>query len=134
MMPPIACEKLRSSRDKFPSRVLIVDDEPLVCWSLATGLRQAGFYTDTASTAAEALILAGVAPHPDAVLLDARLHECNPAVLLRQLRVAAPDCRFLLMTTERHETPGPSYEAVIIRKPFDLTDVIRLVDAAVSRA
>lgn len=134
MMPPTTCGESRSSHDKFPSRVLVVDEEPLVCWSLATGLRQAGFDIDVASTAAEALVLARVAPHPDAVLLDLRLHECNPGVLLHQLRVAAPNCRFLVMTTERHETPAPPYDAVVIRKPFDLAAVIRLVNQTLSAA
>ena len=132
MMPPASSEKLRTAPTNFPGRVLVVDDEALVCWSLASGLRDAGFMTDTASTAAEAVRLATLKPHPDAVVLDSRLHDCDPRGLLRQLRLAAPDCRFLVMTTDRHEVP-PAYDVLIVRKPFDLIDVVRQVRAEVRR-
>ena len=132
-MPPVTRGKLRATPANSPGRVLVVDDEALVCWSLAAGLRDAGFVADTASTAAEALWLAGVRPQPDAVVLDSRLHDCEPAALLRQLRLAAPDCRFLIMTTDRHEVP-PAYDVSIVRKPFDLVEVVRQVGAEVLRA
>lgn len=134
MMPPATRGKLRIVPAKSHGRVLVVDDEALVCWSLATGLRQAGFVTDTASTAAEALRLADVCPHPDAVLLDARLHDCNPSILVRQLRGIAPECRFLVMTTDRQEILGAPYDVVVVRKPFDLPDLVRQIGAEVTRA
>ena len=134
MMPPATCGKVRIARANSRGRVLVVDDEALVCWALATGLREAGFSTETASCAADAVHLARISPQPDAVLLDSRMHDCDPTVLLRQLRAAAPDCRFLLMTTERHEAPPAPYDVLIVRKPFDLTDVVRQVAAEVVRA
>ena len=134
MMPPASRGKLRIVAAKSPGRVLVVDDEALVCWSLAAGLRQAGFVTDTASTPAEALLLARVRPHPDAVVIDSRLHDCDPSMLLRQLRIIAPDCRFVVMTTDRHEIPTAPCDILIVRKPFDLSDVVRQVGAEVTRA
>jgi DNA-binding response OmpR family regulator len=133
MMPQATSGKVHPAPAKFPGRVLVVDDEPLVCWSLAAGLRDAGFVTDTASTAAEALRLAGLRPPPDAVVLDSRLHDCEPAALLGQLRFAVPGCRFLIMTTDRHEVP-PAYDVLTVRKPFDLVDVVRQIGAEVLRA
>ena len=134
MMPPAACGKVRTALAKSPGRVLVVDDEALVCWALAAGLREAGFATDTAATAAEAIVLARVRPHPDAVVLDSRLHDCDPAKLLREMRAIAPGCRFVVMTTERHAAPPPPYDVLIVRKPFDLPDVVRQVGAEVMRA
>lgn len=134
MMPPAASGKFRITRADLRGRVLVIDDEPLVCWSIASGLRQAGFQTDTASTGAEALLLARVRPHPDAVVLDSRLHDCEASILLRQLRGIAPDCRFVVMTTDRQDVPQAPYDALIVRKPFDLPDVVRQVGAEVSRA
>ena len=125
--------KVRTRPANPPGRVLVVDDEPLVCWSLSAGLRDAGLATDTASTAAEALELAALRPQPDAILLDSRLHGCDPAALLRQLRITAPQCRFLLMTTDRYATP-PANDVSLVRKPFDLVDVVRQVGAEVLRA
>lgn len=134
MRPPASSGKFRIARAELPGRVLVVDDEALVCWSLASGLRQAGFLTDTASTGAEALLLARVRPHPDAVVIDSRLHDCDPSMLLRQLRAIAPDCRFVVMTTDRHDVLPSPYDALIVRKPFDLPDLVRQVGAEVSRA
>jgi DNA-binding response OmpR family regulator len=134
MMPPSTCGKSRAASAKFRGRVLIVDDEALVCWALAAGLRQAGFSADTASTAEEALRLARMRPQPDAIVMDARLPDCAPSILLRRLRAIAPECRFLMMTTEGHDVPHAPCDVLIVRKPFDLPDVIREVDAEVTRA
>ena len=103
MMPSSASGKFRTALAKVPVRVLIVDDELLVRWSLSTGLRLSGFETDTASSSAEALTLAQQQPHPDVMLLDSRLYDSNPTLLVEELRLAAPRCRFVRLTTSRHE-------------------------------
>lgn len=133
MIPSLTCEKV-PALERSAGRVLVIDSEALVRWSLSAGLRQAGYTTETASTAEDALRLARVEPHFDAVLLDSRLPDCNPSILLRRLRAIAPDCRFLMMTTEGHDVPRAPYDVAIVRKPFDLPDVIRQVDAQVTRA
>jgi DNA-binding NtrC family response regulator len=114
--------------------VLIVDDEPLVCWSLAAGLRIAGFDAVTASSGVEGLALAGRRPHPAVVLLDVRLSHGGRAALIRDLRRAAPACRVLWLTTEA-QVPGghPSDGLMMIRKPFDLAEVVQLVSEAIAR-
>ena len=133
MMPLSRCGKVRTLCAKLPARVLIIDDELLVRWSLSNGLRLAGFDTVTASSSAEALTLARQAPSPDIVLLDSRLYDSDPAVLLEDLRVAAPGCRFVILTTSGHEAQVPPwYGITVIMKPFDLTEVVRLVRAAVA--
>jgi DNA-binding NtrC family response regulator len=134
MMPPSTRGISRIERDKLPARVLIVDDEPLVCWSLAAGLRIAGFDAITAANGAEALALARRPPHPAVVLLDVRLSHGDRAALLRDLHLAAPACRLLWLTTEGRDTGLPPADGlVVIRKPFDLTDVVRLVSDAALR-
>ena len=134
MMPPAACAKRPIASGESPGRVLVVDEEALVCWSLAAGLREAGFLTDTAATGAEALVLARVRPYPDAVLLDIRSLERDSCHLLRELRAIAPACRFLVMTTEGHAVPPEAHGASVVRKPFDLNDVVAQVRGQVRRA
>lgn len=134
MMSPDYRGTFRIAPAEFLGRVLIVDDEALVCWSLATGLRQAGFVAETAATAAEAIRAAGSRPHPDAIVLDSRLHDCDASMLIRELRAVAPTCRFLVMTTDRHDVPAGGYDGLIVRKPFDLPDVVRQVATEVQRA
>ena len=133
MMPLSRCGKVPTAPGKTRVRVLIIDDEPLVRWSLSTGLRLAGYDTLTASCSAEALTLARQAPHPDVVLLDSRLYDSDPALLLEDLRLEAPRCRFVILTTSGHETPIPPWDdATVITKPFDLTEVVQLIGAAVA--
>lgn len=133
MMPSSHCGKVPIARAKTPVRVLIIDDELLVRWSLSAGLHLAGFDAITASSSAEALTLARQAPHPDIVLLDSRFYDSEPAVLLEELRLAAPRCRFVILTTSGHETPIPRWNDIaVITKPFDLTEVVRVIDEAVA--
>jgi DNA-binding NtrC family response regulator len=135
MMPSSRCGKVPTTRAKLRARVLIIDDELLVRWSLSTGLRLAGFDTVTASSSAEALTLAHQTPQPDIVLLDSRLYDSDPAVLLEDLRLAAPRCRFVVLTTSGHEMPVPPWDGItIITKPFDLVEVVRVVAAKVAPA
>ena len=130
MMPSSRCGKVPTTPAKLRTCVLIIDDELLVRWSLSTGLRLAGFHAITASSSAEALTLARQPPHPDIVLLDSRLYGTDPAGLLVDLRFAAPRCRFVILTTSRHETQAPHWDGItVITKPFDLADVVRVVGA-----
>ena len=129
MMPSSCCGKVHTGAEKFPARILIVDDEPLIRWSLCAGLRSAGFEAVSASSSADALDLAREYPRPDAVLLDPRLYDADPRVLLAELRRLAPHCQFLLLATAGQEMPALPHETVtIVEKPFDLADVVRLVD------
>ena len=56
------------------TRVLVVDDEPQILRALQMKLRGAGYAVDTASTAKEALMKAGMRP-PEAIVLDLLLPD-----------------------------------------------------------
>ena len=134
MMPSSRCGIVHATCAESRARVLIVDDEPLVRWSLAAGLRLAGFDALTASARAEALAFARLVPRPDVVLLDSRMYNTNAAALLEDLRQAAPGCQFMMLTTSGHEAPAADGGLfAVIRKPFDLAEVVRLVTAAVAQ-
>ena len=119
-------------------RVLIVDDEALVRWALAAALRAAGFTAVTASCGTDAVLLASDRPAPDAVLIDLELYNTDCIALVEQIRAAAPRCRVLVLTTAGPEAApraDSSWAGVpLIRKPFDLAEVVRLVESAVAAA
>jgi len=135
-MPSPTREIVRIACAETRGRVLIVDDEALVRWALATALRAAGFLAVTASCGADALLLAQDRPAPDAVLIDLELYNTDCIELVEQIRAAAPGCRVLVLTTSGPEVApraaSPWASVPLIRKPFDLTEVVRLVESAVA--
>lgn len=134
MMSSPTREIVRIDCAETRGRVLIVDDEALVRWALATALRTAGFAVVTASCGADAVIMAEHRPAPDAVLIDLELYNTDCIVLVEQIRAAAPNCRVLVLTTSGPELAprgSSSWAGVpLIRKPFDLAEVVGLVEIA----
>jgi DNA-binding response OmpR family regulator len=115
-------------------RILVIDDEPLVRWSLTAGLRLAGFDAAAAADSAQALALARQPPVPDLLLLDIRLWDADPRQLLEEIRALSPECRLLILAVVGQEVALPPWDGVdVIRKPFDLDEVVRQVESALRR-
>ena len=116
---------------KKQHRVLVVDDEPLVRWSLASSLAAAGHDVATAATASEALALASTLPHPDVVLIDLRPEDTIGPALFEQIRRVEPCCRFFVLTTARRRLAPAMWQGIqVIEKPFDVAAVVSLVEKA----
>ena len=132
MIPTSSCGKIPASLAGIPPRVLVVDDEPLVRWSLTTGLRLAGFDAIAAADVPETRALLARPPRPAVVLLDVSLWNADLRQLLTEIRSISPDCRFLILAVKGQEVAlAPWINVEVVRKPFDLDEVIRLVEAAV---
>ena len=85
--------------------VLVVDDEPLIRWSLVNRLKHDGYRTIDADTAA-----AAVARHRDGadlVLLDYALPDGDGLAVLKQIKDADPDT-LVIMLTANIESGSPS--------------------------
>jgi DNA-binding NtrC family response regulator len=113
-------------------RVLVVDDEPLIRWSIAETLGGAGHRVAEAEDAASALRAIKDEPGPDLVLLDFRLPDSNDLGLLAKIRQMAPDTTVIMMTA--FGTPDVTAGALklgasrVLNKPFnmhDLEDIVR---------
>jgi DNA-binding NtrC family response regulator len=116
----------------LPLRVLVVDDEPLICWSLAETLGDAGDIVTEAQSGNAAMRVVHEAREPiDVVLLDYRLPDVHNLSLLSALRRLSPASRIILMSGEatldlalRALALGAS---CVVRKPIDMRDVPALV-------
>jgi DNA-binding NtrC family response regulator len=78
-------------------KVLIVDDEKLVRWSLRQKCEEWGYQVSEAENGADGLRLARN-ESPDLVLLDVRMHDMNGLEVLQRLKQAG-DARAIIMIT-----------------------------------
>lgn len=115
-----------ASREVIPTRVLVVDDEALIRWSVCTMLKAAGFDAVAGRSPEEAREIASEWPPPAVALLDVS-PDGQGQELIGQLRAIYPTCRFIVMSTAGR-TPTSRIDGVWhIHKPFDLAEVLRVV-------
>jgi len=111
-------------------RILIVDDEPLIRWSLAETLAEAGHVISQAGDGAAALRALRMDPY-DVVLLDYRLPDSNSLALLASVRQIAPGSAVIMLTA--HGTPDIAAGALnlgafrVMPKPFEVHEIAALV-------
>ena len=121
-------------------RILVVEDETLIRWSIAETLAEQGHAVVEASTARGAIDVLQERPEPvDVVLLDFRLPDSNDLGLLADIRRLRPESAVVMMTA--FGSPDVTRGALelgayrVIGKPFDMHHLDALVrDAHNSRA
>ena len=112
-------------------RILVIDDDPLVRWSLDQHLSRHGFDVATAATAGEALAQARTAPVPRVVVLDLKLPDMDGAALLGALRRERAGLPVIVLSA--HLTPELSLQLIaagatcVAEKPFELDTLLELV-------
>jgi DNA-binding NtrC family response regulator len=119
------------------SRILVVDDELLIRWSLSEALTAAGYAVVEGRDAAEARQALRDQDHkPDLVVLDYRLPDSNDLGLLTTIRNEAPTVPVILMTA--YGTAEVVKGALdlgayrVVSKPFEVNDMASLVTEALA--
>ena len=124
---------LPQGSEKSPTlRVLVVDDESLIRWSIAETLADAGHTVIEAEDGATAVQALTAAAEPvDAVLLDYRLPDSDDLTLLADIRRLSPRSVVILMTA--YGTPEVTSGALelgvykVMSKPFEMHDLDELI-------
>jgi DNA-binding NtrC family response regulator len=112
--------------------VLVVDDEPLIRWSITQTLTERGHRVVEAADASATR--AAIKDDFDVVLLDYRLPDSDNLSLLASIRKRAPATPVILMTAfggpevVRGALELGAYR--VINKPFDMATVADLVAEA----
>jgi DNA-binding response OmpR family regulator len=134
-MPSSATVRLRKGLLPVPMRILIVDDEPLIRWSICSALAAEGFDAVSATDTVAARRLAAEWPPPRIVLFDLPAPDRDGLGVLSEMRRIHPDCRFIIMTTARDcaHRYASSDGVELIEKPFDLAHIVRLVKELADR-
>lgn len=114
--------------------VLVVDDEPLIRWSIAETLSQAGLQVALAASGQETMARLGDAPWPDVILLDFRLPDSDDLRLLERIRQRLPQTAVVMMTAygsaEVVEGAAELGAYRVVGKPIDMDDLVPLVRGA----
>jgi DNA-binding NtrC family response regulator len=129
--PPESAREFSPDAEKFPTQVLVVDDEPLIRWSVSQSLADQGFDVSEAPDAATALKMVTTSPLPfRIVVLDLRLPDMHDLSLLGTLRQLLPKARLILMTafgTPEVIADARALGATVLAKPFELDELKQIV-------
>mgnify|MGYP002622899578 FL=1 len=115
------------------SSILIVDDEPSICWALQQALTDDGHRVVTTATAEEALQRIGDLK-PDVIVMDIRLPGIDGLTALEQLRERIPQTPVIMITA--FGSLDTAVKAVnrgvfeYLTKPFDLDEAIGIIRRA----
>jgi CheY-like chemotaxis protein len=116
-------------------RILVVDDEALVRWSLTEVLRKAKYSVSTANSAEDALVHLR-AEHVDVLITDLKMPGESGFELAARTKQIQPHCHVIMMTAfgedaseERAKRSGVEW---LIDKPVNLPEVIWLIKRMMS--
>jgi two-component system sensor histidine kinase/response regulator len=114
-------------------RILVVDDDPRICRSIANAMSRVGFHVVSADDGAPALELAEQTP-PDVAIIDFNMPTPGLAVV-KQLKVAHGPAIYIAVLSgqDDDETRAACFDAGaddVLSKPADMTELRRRMVAA----
>jgi DNA-binding NtrC family response regulator len=114
---------------KDPPHILVVDDEPDVCWALENILCPAGYAVTTTTQGAEALELLARQPYAVA-FVDAKLPDLDGLELVAMIRQRNPQTAVVLISGYYYWEDPMVMEGLaknlyvgFVSKPFSLNEV-----------
>jgi two-component system KDP operon response regulator KdpE len=117
-------------------RILVVDDEPQILRAVQMKLRGAGYSVETAATAEEAVMKAGMRP-PTAIILDVLLPDGRGTDVCRELRAwySAPIVVLSAVGEEKEKVDALDAGADdYVTKPFSGDELLARLRAVLRRA
>lgn len=118
------------------SRVLIVDDDPVIRRLLEVNFRLEGFAVETAD-GGEAALASARADRPDAVVLDLTMPNIDGFEVCRRLHSEADGEQIAVVIVSARSSEGDREEASLagatayMTKPFDPADLVRTIREAI---
>ena len=116
-------------------RVLVVEDEDLIRWTLAKALKKRGHTVVEAGDGESGLTALSQANHPfDVVVLDYRLPDRQDLSLLEDVKRISPRSAVFMMTAfgdrEMRARAAARGALAVVDKPFRVTEFVTLLENA----
>jgi CheY-like chemotaxis protein len=121
----------------MPGRILIIDDDAMMCQFVTATLAAAGYTVEAATIATEGLARAQAAP-PDGILLDLQMPDVDGFEVCRRLRadprtagvpvvmLTASEDRDLFRQAKQHGA------IACVPKPFRRTSLVATIDSVLA--
>jgi DNA-binding NtrC family response regulator len=123
--------------DAGTKKILVVDDEAVVCESCRRILIREGYLVDTCSDSRTGLRLAELTPY-DLVLLDLRMPIVDGVRFLERLREVHPEVPVVIITGHMAEASSRAAERLgkceYVAKPFTPEEITAAVQRSLSMA
>jgi CheY-like chemotaxis protein len=113
--------------------VLLVEDDEGIRETVADTLRFEGYEVALAANGAEALAWIEAGGAPSMVLLDLVMPVMDGAELLQRLRARSERVPIVVMTAALGGVSAADSADAVLSKPFDLADLLTLVERFASR-
>jgi len=117
-------------------RVLVLDDEPIVCKRLQPALEKLGFAVDTFTQSVEAMHQVQKSAY-DIVITDLKMKEIDGMRFLEEVKKQRPQTEVIVITGfATMETAKQSFQKGVfdfIAKPFKLSEIQDVVTRAAAK-
>ena len=117
-------------------RVLVLDDEPIVCKRLQPALEKLGFAVDTFTQSVEAMHQVQQSDY-DIVITDLKMKEIDGMRFLEEVKKQRPQTEVIVITGfATMETAKQSFQKGVfdfIAKPFKLSEIQDVVTRAAAK-
>ena len=117
-------------------RILVLDDEPIVCKRLQPALEKLGFAVDTFTQSVEAMHQVQQTAY-DIVITDLKMKEIDGMRFLEEVKKRRPQTEVIVITGfATMETAKQSFQKGVfdfIAKPFKLSEIQEVVTRAAAK-
>ena len=128
-MNPLTKTDIKGSFRETGHRILVVDDEPLVCWSLKNALERAGFEVKTTESGETAIQLLKDSQF-DLIITDMNLPNRDGFEVAQAGRGRSKQIPVIMVTAFGDDSAQMKAEKLgvccVIDKPFDLSEIVNL--------
>jgi CheY-like chemotaxis protein len=127
-----ATQRGQSSRTR---RVLLTEDDPVLCAAVASALRAEGFQVDVAVSGGEALSKLDAVEGYDAIILDLRLPDTDGFEIVDYIKANRPAVRVIVASGyvdgEEVLLAAERWPLMLLRKPYTASELVNRLNALV---